>query len=91
MQNEQVKCLRGGQKLAEPGTKAGNERGSEGNFFAGNEGGFRDQAFWWIVGGPPLPLSAFPPSLNAAVLGALTISAGSTYAPQAVPRSSSLA
>ncbi|KAJ6528945.1 hypothetical protein B0H19DRAFT_533972 [Mycena capillaripes] len=27
---------------------------------------------------PPLPLSAFPPSLNAAVLSALTISAGST-------------
>ncbi|KAF8216683.1 hypothetical protein K438DRAFT_1747868 [Mycena galopus ATCC 62051] len=39
--------------LAEPGAKAGNERGSEGNFLAGNEGGFRDQAFWWIVGGPP--------------------------------------
>ncbi|KAF8216805.1 hypothetical protein K438DRAFT_1747969 [Mycena galopus ATCC 62051] len=38
--------------LAEPGAKAGNERGSEGNFYAGNERGFRDQAFWWIVGGP---------------------------------------
>ncbi|KAF8182828.1 hypothetical protein K438DRAFT_2165707 [Mycena galopus ATCC 62051] len=44
--------------LAEPGAKSGNERGSEGIFFAGNEGGFRDQAFWWIVGGP------FPARIN---------------------------